>query len=266
MSKVTLAIPNTGRVHSLMIEPIVLISNDSRHEVRLDLFHGVPIEASRNEIVLRFLESGGDYLLFIDDDNPPINNPLDLIEEDPDVMIYPTPTWGHNLDRNICVMPIKWNVYELSQPCRSGEEPTDSTTYYESAVWDKEGSFEIECGGSGCMLIARRVLEKVRKPFMRRFDDDGLCVQGSDFVFCQKAKKAGFKIWTNFGYWCRHLKERDLAEMFVMYANAMRLGNERRVEGTLGSGDRAGHYAPLGESRSAGEEDGEISQATGGAQ
>jgi SAM-dependent methyltransferase len=74
---------------------------------------------------------------------------------------------------------------------------------------------ELDAVGTGCVLIARRVLEHaaMRAPFARAFDVDGLSVQGSDLLFCRRAQAVGFRIFADYSRPCSHLKTVDLVEV-----------------------------------------------------
>lgn len=101
---------------------------------------------------------------------------------------------------------------------KEGDRP-----YYYNAMMEKEdgwmpaegaGLTEVDAMGSGCWLIARRVIEKVPRPwFMREYDPDGVVVKGHDYLFCEKARKSGFKVWTHFDYPCQHFNEVELNEV-----------------------------------------------------
>jgi SAM-dependent methyltransferase len=41
-----------------------------------------------------------------------------------------------------------------------------------------------------------------------------VCKQGSDFLFCKRAKEAGFKVWASYDHLCGHIKDRNIAEIY----------------------------------------------------
>ena len=53
---------------------------------------------------------------------------------------------------------------------------------------------EVDAGGTGVMLISRKVLEALEDPWFTIEDGKSLFVLPEDFRFCQKAKEKGFKI------------------------------------------------------------------------
>lgn len=205
MSRVTIAIPNQGEIRAETVAAIVRLLGDERHEIRLDLTtrkHSA--DNCRNHIVRHFLLSDGEYLLMIDADNPPIANPpvnpLDLVDDDLDVVCFPTPIYKPD---NVGSFAWQFNVYD---DCGApGWSDIESPRVHGATVE------EIGAGGTGCILIARRVLEKVRPPFIRTWDDDGCIVEGSDLLFCRRAREAGFRVHTSWEHHCHHYTVVDQA-------------------------------------------------------
>jgi GT2 family glycosyltransferase len=140
----------------------------------------------------------------MDSDNPPMasrgRNPLELAELDKDVVVLPTPIF-HGGWKN----PFLFNCYDVAD---------DGDGYVEHHP--QEGLQEVDVGGSGCMLIARRVLEALAPiPFRCGNDENGIQIYGEDFMFCEKAREKGFSIWSHFDYVCHHYKEVDLLDYHV---------------------------------------------------
>lgn len=174
---------------------------DSRYNTTIILPTHQPVDNNRNLIIRDFLVGSYDYLLMIDSDNPPMNNPIDLVELDKDVMVLPTPQWNlTSKDLSLGRYPIFWNCMDEVEGGWKEHNP-------------KKGLQEIDGAGSGCILISRKVLEKVKIPFERKWDEDGIVVEGSDFNFCRKVRDLGFKVWCHYDYPCRHFKEMELTEI-----------------------------------------------------
>jgi len=65
----------------------------------------------------------------------------------------------------------------------------------------------VEAIGTGCLLIKRHVFEKVKVPWFEyqwNGDPDGKMIT-EDLVFCEKAKKLGFKIYCDGTIKCGHV-------------------------------------------------------------
>jgi len=204
MAKVTIAIPNAGEVRKEVLDAVVrLIGSPCGHELELNTELRRPVDNCRNVIVRDFLAGDGEYLLFIDSDNPPVDhaNPLDLIGADLDVVVFPTPIYAAN---SVGRFGFTWNVY--SDEGRPGWAEIESPRVRGATIE------EIDAGGTGCMLIARRVLESVRPAFLREWDEDGCMAAGSDLLFCRRVRAAGFKVHVSWEHPCHHWKTIDLLE------------------------------------------------------
>lgn len=188
--KVLIGVLTMGQVHKDLSLALLRMINSSDYKVEVMYVGAKRVEASRSIICKQFLKSDCDYLLMIDEDNPPINNPLELLGDDKDVVIFPTPIF-YTSDGKKRVM---WNVERLDDGDLTGYE-------------------EIKTGGTGCILIKRSVIEALEKPFDTIVDEDGITTEGTDIRFCRLAKEKGFKVWTNWKYPCSHYKTVNLIEL-----------------------------------------------------
>jgi len=145
-----------------------------------------------NRIALDVIKGGFDYWLNIDSDNPPVNNPLDLIEYDLDIIGLPTPVWNDQGTPPIYFNAMDWHG--------DGWLPHRDT----------EGLQEVDAVGTGCILISRKTLLLMSKPFERTTDPAGIVEFGPDFNFCRKARAMNFKVWAHFDYPCQHFNTVDL--------------------------------------------------------
>jgi GT2 family glycosyltransferase len=134
----------------------------------------------------------------MDADTVPHRNPLDLVEKDLDVIAFPYPVWRSDKSPPISLSLSTLDAEKGLETVSLGGEP-----------------LEILWGGTGMMLIARRVLEHpgLRVPFEYRYDENGIKTWEEDADFCEKARKAGFKIWSALSYPCSHVKELDLVKV-----------------------------------------------------
>jgi hypothetical protein len=170
------------------------------------------VEYNRHEITSKFLKSGCQYLLMVDDDNPCQKNPLDLLKEDKDVISFPTFMWKNETGK---APQLAYNIYQKIP------EGWSTMTYREGGLM----MHEVDRAGTGCILIKRSVLESIDLPFESIPGPKGLRLIGEDMVFCDKAHEKGFKIWTNWDYPCSHYKTIDLlaiAQMILSHANKVK--------------------------------------------
>jgi len=158
-----------------------------------------PISNNRNQIVKDFLRTDCDYLMMLDDDTCPLKNPLELIEHDKDVIgaIYP----GRTNEG------IIFHIYKF------GEEYPKKLVFKQYDNSEIRGLTKIDAIGTGCVIIKRNVLEKIKRPFEDLFDEDGILVTNDDMHFCHKCRQNGFEVWTHGDYMCSHYKTVDLLQM-----------------------------------------------------
>ena len=194
--KVLVSVCNTGWIHKRVTLSLLNLQQDRRHQVTIIMPTWRPYEHGLNRIVKDMIEvyTGHDFWLNIDADNPPVNNPLDLVDLDKDVLGFPTPVLTDDVPGN---QPYYYNILDEQE----GE--------WRPAF--RQGLVEVDAVGSGCMLVHRRVLEMLERPlFVREYDSDGIATRGHDYLFCKNAKEFGFQVWAHTGYPCEHYVETDL--------------------------------------------------------
>ena len=163
-----------------------------------------PYEHNVHRCIKQAIEDGADFMLSMDSDNPPMRNPLDLVELDLDVVGLPTPVWHSGVKGDF---PGYWNALK-----KVGDAYKPIT---ECGV-DPVGLVQVDAIGSGCFLVARRVLLALRhkQPFARQWHPDGTVYKGGDYSFCEKATAAGFRIFSHFDYPCMHFNNLEITEVW----------------------------------------------------
>lgn len=206
-----------GWVRSELAMLVMRMTHDSRYpKTKVVLDSGAPVEHLMNQYAAQFLESGATHWVHIDADNPPLRNPLDLIEAGKDVVSLPTPCRPVSKEFGPQFM---WNIWGVENEPPDGwvmgrQHEIDELPKYR-VIKPSEGFHQVGAVGLGCAVIARRVIAKLTVPFARVFDASGLCVASPDFWFSRKCREAGFELWTNWDYPCQHLKEVDLSEFML---------------------------------------------------
>lgn len=196
---ILVSIPNTGWIHKHVNFATDKLLLDSHHEVRIIRPTHTPYENNLHHIVNDFMDGDYEYWLNIDADNPPINNPLDLLLYEKDIIGLPTPVWH---SEKIGDRPVYWNGYD-----REGD------AYKEHQ--EREGLQKVDAVGTGCLLIQRNVFKhpEMRKaPFQRQYYEDGRVYKGNDMSFCERARKCDFQVWCHYDYPCMHFNELELNE------------------------------------------------------
>lgn len=208
MKSVLISCCNTHWIHKHVVHKLMLLLTDGRHKVNIIMPSHKPFENNLHHVLNDFMEGDYDFWLNIDSDNPPIQNPLDLVQLDRDIIGLPTPIWHYtgNGER-----PVYWNAYNY-----------DETTGAYKEHQEKEGLQRVDAVGTGCILMSRRVFEKpeMRKaPFMREWNEDGTVEKGNDIKFCERARKNGYEVYAHFGYGCDHFSELSLSETVNAFKN-----------------------------------------------
>jgi hypothetical protein len=205
--KLMIAVLNQGNVHTELVSRINNWFFQNKYELMVSYPNKKPITNNRNNIVLEFLNSGADYLMMIDGDIVPPLTALNLVDFELDVVAPLLFMYQENM-----IIPIVL-------------ERKPDGLYTTKDIRGQEGLIEVDAVGSGCLVMSRKVLEKIRFPFKNTYDADGIKLYGLDIYFCQQAKKAGFKIYAHLDYPCKHFTNMDLKEIYVALEETERVKN-----------------------------------------
>ena len=202
--RVLLSLPHMGSTHVATVTAVEnMMLGDQRVELQVVRPMAVPIENNLNQVIKKFLEGDWDYWINLDNDQAPLQNPIDLVFLDKDVIGLPTP--AVKFGQPGWASPFFWSVYAWDQ---------DAQRYKTYVYKPDQGPIqEVDAVGAGCWVVARRVLEAVSQPMLREYDEYGIVKQGIDLAFCTKVRAQGFKIYAHYEYLCRHFKEVDLYEV-----------------------------------------------------
>lgn len=198
---------NTGYIREELSWWRVRWAEDARYDVTIEGARHRPIASNRNLVTKRFRAGDADFMMMIDEDVVPAQNPLDLLQMDLDIVVCPTPMFAPGKTGDY---PIHMNVELLEHPAGLREK---------YVVQAPDPLMEIATGGTGCILIARRVLEHpdLHPAFMDVYDEDGIRTLTEDITFIRRAREAGFRAWAAMEYRCSHLKEVDLLMIDLTY-------------------------------------------------
>ena len=196
MKKIWVDILNEGEIKTSVVRQLKYFYKDKRYNVEVNFPQDRPAQHNRNKSIKEFLKSDFDYYVVCDYDIVPLMNPLDLVEANKDVIGCLCLTIKENT--------LLWVAFDYKD---NKYQPLDIKQMKKDGF---KGFMEVDVVGSGCMIIKREVLEKVKAPFERQWDDDGLAIKGLDFYFCEKAKKDGFKVWIHSDFIGSHYKTVDL--------------------------------------------------------
>ena len=172
------------------------------------------LSKQRNRVVKQFLDgTKSDWLLLIDSDEQLTLEAFDKLLET-----------AHDKERPVVAglvfagFGIQGAPYPKPVPAIFQDAPEGFLPLYK---YDKDSVFEIDAAGTGCLLIHRSVLEKMRETADANqgtdwcwFWDgpvDGNWI-GEDLLFCRRIKALGFPIYVNTGAILPHQKSYWLDE------------------------------------------------------
>jgi len=169
-------------------------------KVPLDLSFVVdqrPHEFARNQACENALKAGVDWVLLIDNDAVIPTNFADLVlqaDRDADINIVCCCSWMLKQSR------LMTNIWR------------DKNGLPELSLAAQTGFQEIAQGGAGVLLVRRRILETLPRPWfhMPLDPETGQPLDGEDVYLCRKARAAGFKVHTHSEFPIGHLKTMDL--------------------------------------------------------
>jgi hypothetical protein len=192
--KILVAVPNLGNIRTGLSILFPHWLNNVKYHVELfppeDL---IPLDYARNIIRKQFLANDYDFLLTVDADVVPPVDVLDLASIDKDVV---APVCYVLKEEGIIPMALKrvkegWQVI---------------------GDLDRNKLYDVDCAGIGCLMIARRVLEKV--PLFRFvYDSDGMLVTDEGFNWSDRVKEAGFNIYVFSNMVCDHFRTINLKQL-----------------------------------------------------
>lgn len=208
---VYLAILNQGEISVGLSKVLNLIIQEDAYRIHLSYPSTKPISNNRNTIVQKFLATDCEYLMMIDSDIVPPPNILKLVDFDKDII---SPFMFVNKKGELLPLFLKEN--------KDGFYDVDDYLH-------KVGLQEVAATGTGCMIIKREVLEKVKCPFENIYDEDGIKTLGLDFSFCKKAKALGFKTWVHLDYIASHFTTYDLKDLYFHFVHGFNVENDLTI-------------------------------------
>ncbi len=211
MKSILITIPNQHFIHKVVVHRIMMLQHDDRYRLTFKFPSHKPYENNLHHIVQEFIDGKWNFWLNIDNDNPPIGNPLDLVSLDKDIVGLPTPVWHFKDDGKKGERPVYWNAYDYV---------STNDAYLEHTP--REGLQKVDAVGTGCLLIKRRVFlnKNMQKgAFTRKLYPNGTVNKGNDISFCERARNQGFEIYCHYDYPCQHFNKLELNEVVRAFRN-----------------------------------------------
>lgn len=209
--RVHVAVLHTGSIRAELSEMInlILLRHRCGHAVSLQYYGGDywsrPIASSRNRIV-RDAPKDADFILMLDSDVVPPPDVLMLASYGLDVVASPAPVWRPD---------------DEGGPVITGVVPLEPTTEPVQVGGDRL----LECRrvGGGAYCVAKRVYAhpQMRGAFADLFDEDGVITTTEDYVYCDRARALGFRVWAALRYpLLGHVKPVNLVDVHDAVAEA----------------------------------------------
>jgi GT2 family glycosyltransferase len=189
-----------GFVHCELAMRLIEWSHDPTIRVGIKFYPNLsPLDHARNRAVKDFLEDYYDYFMHIDDDIiPPQNSLSELRMADKDV-IAPLCFTMKQDDAGYWFPMIVAHRYNKNKKYEQ-YIPTDNP----------QGIHETDIVTGGCHLVKRAVMEKLERPYYFTYHKNGIVEYSEDFVFSQQCQKFGYKLFTHYGLYCKHMKVVDV--------------------------------------------------------
>jgi len=168
-------------------------------------------EFGRNMGILKFLNDEKckkyEHIFFLDDDSPPVD---DFAIEFLRSMNKPVAAGITPIVRvKEKTLTCHWSSVVLNDDGKMAHIPPDKLPKH---------PFKAHRVGGTCLLVARRVLEKLNPPFQKTTFNE-LCTDvalSEDVYFSDRIREAGFDIWVHPRVQCHHWHNFDLLDIFAI--------------------------------------------------
>ena len=216
-SKIFCAVPTRGEINFNTLRRLQDL-RDANPSLPSILYEAgrLSVASVRNEIVRKFLKTECEILWMVDDDITPHRDVLAMAQ-----YVKTTDLTGD--DRYDIVgapyMLLRQPIALIATPCvftfgDTGYRPIAKT-------FSQTGLVECDAMGTGCMMIARRVLQDSRTvPFTLGVDEEGVMIMTEDMLFCLRAKRAGYRIAADYARFADHWNALSLNSIHKGYADA----------------------------------------------
>ncbi|MDR3374098.1 MAG: hypothetical protein P4L98_10255 [Ancalomicrobiaceae bacterium] len=173
--KVAVCFPSSDIVHAdfaLCLANLCMFSQNAGLNITVINAKSSIVAEARNSAVRHAQECGADTLLFLDSD-----------------MVFPKAALvqliGHGKDIVGATYCKRVPPYKLLGVMRS-----------EAASDEGGGLVEMTLLPTGCMLISMAVFERLSRPYFRfETNEEAGNIRGEDYVFCERAARAGYRVW-----------------------------------------------------------------------
>lgn len=190
--KITIATPTNRGIQPETFQSLCnLVAHASKYDLHIITpEEGYTVAENRNYTAVQALNNKSEYLLMIDDDMTFPYDVLDrLLENDKEICGVAYHSRGCD-SRMKCIEGDIMSIAEVDKKKYINLETNTDPKY--------KKTFELYATGTGIILIKCEIFYKIKRPwFDFEWYESGQCKNGEDWVFCFKAKDAGYKIYTD---------------------------------------------------------------------
>ena len=187
--KITIALPILMPMEILpltcLLNMAIRKTKSAEYEVEVKFIGRLIITQARNLFAEDAMNTGADYILFIDTDQ---TYPVETLER---VLVH---------DKDICGM-LYFMRRLPAEPCMLRAERHDNRVEYKPIKEYPRGLLEVDGIGMGFTLIKTHVFRKIEKPWFWIIYPSVT----EDIYFCIKAQQAGYKIFVDTTHPIGHL-------------------------------------------------------------
>jgi hypothetical protein len=171
LPRVAIAVPSGDMVHAdFALAYAQLCMASAGLKLQLITVKSSIVAEARNNGVKYAKDFGADFLLFLDSDM--LFPPTALLR----LLLHKKDIVGATYTKRVAPFQILGTSL-AGQPTASGD------------------LLEMQRIPSGCLLVKMHVFDKLSKPYFRFETDTDGAIVGEDYVFCDRARAAGFRIW-----------------------------------------------------------------------
>lgn len=210
--KILIAIPTAKYIESDTFKSIYDLKIPPGYVAEFQFFYGYRVDQIRN-LIADWIVKGFDYLFAVDSDIGFASNTLEKL-------------LSHGVD-------YVSGIYRQREPNVIALElyNEDYTRMSVEQASDKQNLFRIGGSGFGCVLISRRVFEKVGYPYFEYHPAlDHNNTFSEDVDFCKKATKAGFALYCDKSVVCDHFGRINFSLNAVEVTDDKKKDNNRLKE------------------------------------
>lgn len=182
IKKVIIGIPHTGVFYSDVVMSLLNLTNmKHKYAFNIQLLKSSILYISREYLVMAALESGADYMVFIDSDQLVTAEGLEKL-------------LSHLDDGEDIVTTLIFRKDPPFQPCIFSEQhllPNNqvSLTFYDVESEDLTKPFYVESCGFGCTALKTEIFTKVPQPWFLPAP-----YTGEDITFMYRVRQLGYKV------------------------------------------------------------------------